>query len=114
MANLTLELSIFRMCMVSTYISIYVHDYYVGLSLPYTAEDDPPPDSPITVVYSMIGVGVVLVAMSVLIVLILIGKRKRVTAKLWRPTSPSDTATSGEASGASQSGNSVMATDSSL
>lgn len=56
----------------------------------------------------MIGVGVVLVVLIVLASAMIIGKRKRVTAKLWRPTSPSSEGAAG------QSGNSVLATDSSL
>ena len=59
--------------------------------------------------------GVVLVAAAIVIVGVLIGKRKRVRAKLWRPTSPSDSATAGEGTSSSQAGsNATPAADSSL
>ena len=71
------------------------------------------PGSTSTVVYAMIGAGVVVVLVAILLAMVLIGKRKRVTAKLWRPTSPSDVGTSGDVAGA-QGGSTALPTDSAL
>lgn len=66
--------------------------------LPPAAEpDEEEPHDVTTVVYGIVGSGVVLVVVAVLVVGVLIG-RKRVFAKLWRPDSPSE-GSPGEASG---------------
>lgn len=54
---------------------------------------------PSTVVYSAIFVGVFLVVLALLVVGVLIGKRRRVTAKIWRPNSPSDPSSPSEVAG---------------
>ena len=77
------------------------------------AQPDPPNPSPSpdTVVYGVVGTGVALVVLAVLVVAVLIGKRKRVTAKLWRPNSPSD-ASPGEVGGGATPTGTSGATDS--
>lgn len=56
-----------------------------------------------TVIYGVVGGGVVLVVLALLVVGVLIGKRRRLTAKIWRPTSPSSEA-SPSTDGGGQSG----------
>lgn len=87
----------------------------VTLDPPSLHSAAPPPSTggPGTVAYSMIGVGVVLVVLALLVVMVLIGKRRRVTAKIWRPTSPSSDATpSGDVGGGSHSAGTVVAAES--
>ena len=49
------------------------------------AEGDPP----FPWYYVVVGVALLFVVLSIGVVGIILGKRKRVTAKIWRPTSPS-------------------------
>ena len=82
--------------------------YLFFLSL---AMDDDEPSSESnssTVVYGVIGAGMVLVILALLVVGVLIGKRKRVTAKIWRPKSPSDSSP-GEVGGATPTAGSSSA-----
>lgn len=58
-----------------------------------TAQPDPPEgggSSNSTLLYGLIGSAVVLVGLAILVVAVLLGKRRRVMAKIWRPTSPSE------------------------
>lgn len=66
-----------------------------------TAQQDPgdtSQGSP-TIVYAVIGSGVALVVLGVLVVGVLLGKRRRVMAKIWRPTSPSEASPSADGTG---------------
>ena len=55
-----------------------------------SAMDDPPASAKVTYwYYVFVGIAVLLVALSVAAVIVLLGKRRRLRAKIWRPTSPS-------------------------
>lgn len=65
---------------------------------PHAAQPDTEDEGgPTTVVYAVIGSGVALVVIAIVLVFVLLGKRRR--AKIWRPTSPSETSPSTEGTG---------------
>lgn len=64
-------------------------DLLVMIALSAAEDDPPPPTTPSnTVLYSVVGVGVLLVGLAVVVVGILVRKRRRITAKIWIPGSP--------------------------